>query len=150
MRRRLIRIVMTAADRLRWLSWRIGGRPIDGVRAIVLTHEGKIVLVRHSYNQGWHIPAGGKKRGELPAAAIVRELREEIGFQAGAVIQLEAREARLGRRPHHLTTFVVRDAVYRSRLSLEIEEIGEFALDALPADLVKHSREALELLPTRQ
>ena len=80
-------------------------------------------------------------------AAIVRELREEIGFQTGMVEPLGSREARLGRRRHRLTSFVVRDAVYRPRPNLEIEEIGEFALDALPVDLARSSRETLLLLP---
>jgi 8-oxo-dGTP pyrophosphatase MutT (NUDIX family) len=146
MRRGLIRIVMTTADRVRRLWWRLGGRPGDGVRAIVLTPENRIVLVRQTYTQGWLLPAGGKKRGEPLEAAIVRELREEIGFHGGTVVQIEARKATLGRRPHHLTTFVVRDAVYSPRPNLEIEEVAEFPIDAPPPDLGSSSRDALKLL----
>jgi len=50
-----------------------------GVLAVV-EQDGKIVLVRQTYATGWHLPGGGVKRGEPPARAILRELREEIGL----------------------------------------------------------------------
>src|SRR5215475_7033205 len=46
----------------------------------LVEREGKILLVRHSYVPGWLLPGGGVGRGEPPADAVVRELREEIGL----------------------------------------------------------------------
>lgn len=134
---------MTAADRVRRIGWRWSRRPMRGVRAIVLTEAGDIVLVRHSYTQGWHLPAGGVKRGEAPDAAIRRELGEEIGLRSGDVSMVDEADNRLGRRPHALTTFVVRKAVYRPRWTLEIEEVAAFSLEALPADLTPGGRKAI-------
>lgn len=51
-----------------------------GVCAIVDEGDGEVLLVKHSYRRGWHLPGGGVARGEPPADAILRELREEIGL----------------------------------------------------------------------
>ena len=139
----VIRIGMTAADRLRRVGWRLSKRPMRGVRGIVLTAEGRVVLVRHSYTNGWYLPSGGVKRGEMPEDAIRRELAEEIGLRSGDVSQVGQSGDLLGRRPHQLTTFIVRDAVYRPRWNLEIEEVAAFALDALPDDVSPGSRRAI-------
>ena len=58
-------------------------------------HEGVVVavyvgpallLVRSSYRSGWHLPGGGVRRGEMPEAAARRELAEEIGLAAPALV----------------------------------------------------------------
>jgi 8-oxo-dGTP pyrophosphatase MutT (NUDIX family) len=51
-----------------------------GTNAIVDSEDGRVLLVRHSYMGGWHLPGGGVSAGEPPAVSIVRELREEIGL----------------------------------------------------------------------
>ena len=58
-----------------------------GVMALV-EQGGRVVLVRHSYASGWHLPGGGVGRGEPPEDAILRELREEIGLTHAATPQL--------------------------------------------------------------
>jgi 8-oxo-dGTP pyrophosphatase MutT (NUDIX family) len=50
-----------------------------GAHALIVDRSGKILLARHSYMAGWSLPGGGVGRGEAPAAAILRELKEEIG-----------------------------------------------------------------------
>jgi 8-oxo-dGTP pyrophosphatase MutT (NUDIX family) len=43
---------------------------------------GQILFVRHTYGdrRSWEIPGGGLHRGEAPAAAVRREMREELGI----------------------------------------------------------------------
>src|ERR1043165_7616537 len=50
-----------------------------GVHALIVDAEGKVLLARHSYMTGWSLPGGGVGRGEAPIAALLRELREELG-----------------------------------------------------------------------
>ena len=45
-----------------------------------------LLLVRSSYRIGWHLPGGGVRRGEMPEAAARRELAEEIGLAASALL----------------------------------------------------------------
>jgi ADP-ribose pyrophosphatase YjhB (NUDIX family) len=51
-----------------------------GVMGLALDSRGRVLLVRQSYMKGWRLPGGGPNRGEPPAEAILRELREEVGL----------------------------------------------------------------------
>src|SRR4051794_14311984 len=42
-------------------------------------HNGRVLLVKPSYKDGWEIPGGYVEHGESPLAAAVREGREELG-----------------------------------------------------------------------
>ena len=54
-----------------------------GAAAIILDHEGRVLLVHHTYgNPAWSVPGGLIGRREQPAAALARELREELGVAA--------------------------------------------------------------------
>ena len=56
-------------------------RPIGlGVRVLV-THGDAVLLVRHTYQEGWYMAGGGVERRETLAGAAARELLEECGVQ---------------------------------------------------------------------
>lgn len=62
---------------------RFTGRQTCGVRAIVLNNKNEILLVRHSYIDGWYLPGGGVEPSESFFDAIRRELKEEVGIDTG-------------------------------------------------------------------
>ena len=55
-----------------------------GVAGAIFDEEGRVLLVRQSYMRGWRLPAGGVGRGEPAPQALLRELKEEVGFSGGA------------------------------------------------------------------
>ena len=87
-------------------------------------HQGKIVLVRQSYTSGWHLPGGGVERGEPPATAVMRELREEIGLTSSALPELfGVYTRRLGLATNVNVLYRVRDAQFDFKPTLEIREL---------------------------
>lgn len=57
-------------------------RPMTlGVRIVVTDAESRVLLVRHSYVAGWHLPGGGVERGETAMDAVYKELMEETGIE---------------------------------------------------------------------
>ena len=106
-----------------------------GSRAIVINPDGQILLVKHTYQPHWYLPGGGVKKGESAKAALLRELKEEVGL----VVNLE--ELILYGIYHHIymgvndypIIYVVKNYKMTSSSSGEIEEIAWFDYDDLPA-----------------
>ena len=46
----------------------------------VVEHAGRILVLRQHHRAGWTLPGGLVNRGESGDAAVVRELREEVGL----------------------------------------------------------------------
>lgn len=65
---------------------------------------GRILLVKPTYNDVWHLPGGVVEDGESPAAAAVREVREELGLdvQAGRLLGVDYRPPTPGGRGNAL------------------------------------------------
>ena len=133
----ILRIPVTAAQRLLKLGWFVRGPRTFGAHALALTPQQKVVLVRLRYAPGWRLPGGGRREDEDPCEAVLRELREEIGMTGYG-------EVRLAHQLEELTDFkrdlasllVVRDVRYKPRRwSWEVEKVCEFSLEGLPADL---------------
>jgi 8-oxo-dGTP pyrophosphatase MutT (NUDIX family) len=80
-RLRLIRAGYRVAWVLLWISsplHRGRGRGVKGI----LSHDGRVLLVQHTYGpRHWEIPGGGLRRGEAPLDGIRREIREELGVE---------------------------------------------------------------------
>ena len=115
--------------------WRATRALTMGAQAVVRDSEGRILLVRHGYNPGWHFPGGGVEFGETAESTVVRELEEETGVVAEGRPRLFGLYAHFDSFPgDHIALFVV-DRWTRPRIpapSLEIAEQAFFARDALP------------------
>jgi 8-oxo-dGTP pyrophosphatase MutT (NUDIX family) len=100
----------------------------------LVEREGKVLLVRHSYVRGWLLPGGGVGRGEPPADAILRELKEEIGLVRSSppeFIGLYSRRA--GWVTNVIALYRIGDADFIFRPNFEIREI-RFVDPAAPPD----------------
>lgn len=140
-----IRILFTGLHGLRRALWKVTGPRRDGVHAVVLTEQGRVVLVRLTYAPGWRLPGGGRKRGEAPAAAMLRELSEEIGLLSHERIErLEEARPAAALPGDSSALFRVSGAVYRPRRSFEIEEVREFDRGSLPEDVDSWTRASVE------
>ncbi|SFJ18397.1 ADP-ribose pyrophosphatase YjhB, NUDIX family [Sphingomonas sp. NFR04] len=121
---------------VRTVGWFVTRPQTRGVRAIALTPAGQVILVRHSYIPGWHLPGGGQEAGETAEQAVLRELREEAGMVShGAVRVLGTLQHRPNFRRDTVTIALVEQVSFAFRPSLEIVEARAFDLDALPADV---------------
>ena len=48
--------------------------------ALFVDEQGRVLLVHPTYKETWDIPGGYVERGESPAAACRREVKEELGL----------------------------------------------------------------------
>lgn len=112
------------------------------VQAVVL-RDGAVLLSERRTLRGWEIPGGNLKTGESDSDALVREVREETGFE----VQVLGRVGRYRRRG-----VLAHDAwVYRCeilggalRTSWETPSVAWFPVDALPSTLFPWFRGPLD------
>jgi ADP-ribose pyrophosphatase YjhB (NUDIX family) len=64
------------------MFWRFSRAATLGVRGVACDDQGRVLLVKHTYLKGWHLPGGGVERGETAPFAIAREMAEEGGIEA--------------------------------------------------------------------
>jgi len=84
--RRLYRFALTVFGRLpmparRFVIRRVTPSWSAGAAAVIERDDGRWLMVRPVYRKGWGLPGGFIDRKELPAEAVRRELREELGIE---------------------------------------------------------------------
>jgi 8-oxo-dGTP pyrophosphatase MutT (NUDIX family) len=104
-----------------------------GARAIVLNENNQVLLVKHTYQPHWYIPGGGVKKGESIKAALLRELKEEVGLVTtdDPVLFGVYHHRYLGVNDYPII-YVVKTFTLSQALSPEIEQTGWFDYAALP------------------
>jgi 8-oxo-dGTP pyrophosphatase MutT (NUDIX family) len=115
-----------------------------GVRGMVLENDRRVLLVRHTYTPGWHLPGGGVEPGETAAEALARELREEAGIALEGEADLFGLYLqRVFAARDHVALYVCRgwrQIEGHRRASLEIAECAFFPVDSLPAGTTEPTR----------
>ncbi|MEI9929626.1 MAG: NUDIX domain-containing protein [Rhizomicrobium sp.] len=98
--------------------------PVAYAACALVEKNGKILLARHSYVAGWLLPGGGVQRGETPDAAILRELKEEIGLVRASPPELFGLYSRnAGWATNVIVLYHFRDAEFLFRPNWEIREV---------------------------
>jgi len=140
--------LLTMAYKLAVQWWRIR-RPVTmGVR-VMLVQDGRVMLVKHTYQDHWYFPGGGVKRDESVEAAARREAAEEVG----AVIEEQPGIMRLvgifanfvDYKSDHVICFLCEAFTLGDRPpSPEIADARFFPLDALPANASPGTRRKVD------
>jgi 8-oxo-dGTP pyrophosphatase MutT (NUDIX family) len=98
--------------------------PVEFGVAALVEQAGKVVLVRHSYTRGWHLPGGGVKRGEPPGKAVLRELKEEIGLSWSSAPEFVGIFTRkVWPATNVIALYRVREARFAFKPNFEVREI---------------------------
>jgi len=114
--------------------WRVRRGMTLGVRGAAVDPDGRILLVRHTYTPGWHLPGGGVEHGETAAEAMRREMAEEAGIAplAFALHGVYSNHA-LFKNDHVVVFRITAWRACPHDSAGEIAERGFFNPDALPA-----------------
>lgn len=132
-----------AAERIAGLFARETGyaTPKIDVRGAAFNAQGEILMVREVQDAGrWTLPGGWADVNLTPAENVVKEVREESGYEVAArKVAAVWDRTRQGHVPSYFSAaklFYVCDIVGgAARSSLETSEVAFFAEAALPADL---------------
>lgn len=136
------RIVRTVMQRY----WRLSRGLTMGAQGIVIAPGPKVLLVRHGYRPGWHLPGGGVEFNETALTALYRELEEEAGIVPAETPMLHGIFGNFEIFPgDHVAVFIVRDWNQPSppMPGREIAEHRFFGFDELPENLAAGARRRL-------
>lgn len=124
-------------------------RPLTiGVRGICYNPEtNSILLVKHTYSEGWVLPGGGVEVGESIFTALKRELSEEAGLECKSAKVLGVYHNSSISKRDHVVIYLVEDWLEEQahkRPKLEIAETEWFGLAELPKGLTPCTEFALK------
>lgn len=126
--------------------WRVSRGMTLGVRGLAVDGTGQVMLVRHGYVAGWHLPGGGVEHGQTAEAALAAELEQEAGLKITTAPELLGVYSNNAKFKHdHVLLYRVTGWEPRPpRASkTEIAERGFFALNALPEGVTRATRARL-------
>lgn len=112
---------------------------------ILLIKDHKILLVKHTYQNGWYTVGGAVERGETPLQAIHRELKEEVGVTLKNPPTLfSVYYSKIEKRDDYIVLYVGNDHTQETVYCNEILEQKWFDLDNLPIDATPATKRRIE------
>lgn len=136
-------MLIKLAFQLSRLYWFLA-RPVTLGTRIILLQEGEIVLVKHSYQEGWYLPGGGVKRGETLEQAIRREAAEECGAALNQIQFLGIYTNFIDYKSDHIALFLSQDFSITNLHDREIERVAMFPIHQIPVKLSPGSHQKIE------
>jgi 8-oxo-dGTP pyrophosphatase MutT (NUDIX family) len=128
-----------------------------GARGIVINNDNEILLVEHTYTNGWHLPGGGVDYGESPSCAVIREIKEETGYKVtGTPELLGIYTSSVRGAADYPIIYVIKDfePIPNARKSFEISRFDWFPIENLPEEIQPATKlrilEYLENKPTSE
>ena len=144
---KILNILPKALRKLVFIFYALSTRAMTlGVRVVVQNEAGEVLLVRHTYVEGWHLPGGGVERGETLAMAARKELLEECGIKAGEKVEhIHTYKNNNASRFDHVALFRCHDWSYAQQKEPdgEIAEIAFFPLDDVPPGTTRYTSQRL-------
>ncbi len=106
-----------------------------------MVKDNTILLIKHTYLDGWYLPGGGVKRGETLEQAVRREAAEEVGGQLAHLELLGVYTSFWQAKSDHVIVFVSDNFILEADThQAEIEQVDFFTFDDLPPDISPGSR----------
>ena len=108
-----------------------------GVRGLARDGEGRVLLIKHTYTSGWHMPGGGVERGETCEEALAREMVEEAGVELTGPPRLRSiHSSETSFHGDHILFYEIGDwRAVKATSRGEIAALEWFAADNLPRDV---------------
>jgi len=120
----------------RFIVRRVAPTWTAGAVAIIERSDGRWLMVKPVYRQGWSLPGGLIDRGEAAADAAVREFWEELGLrirvekQPWVVFDSTMRQVEMVFRGELIDEIDLDSVTVRSD---ELDDVGWFSPDELPS-----------------
>lgn len=112
------------------------------VGAVVLNEKGEVLLLDHVLRpaSGWGIPGGFMEPMEQPQEAVKREILEETGLEIENIEMIWIRTLN-----RHLEIIFRAQSSGEARVkSREINQLGWFEIDQMPAEMSKTQKEIIK------
>jgi ADP-ribose pyrophosphatase YjhB (NUDIX family) len=112
---------------------------------ILLIREDHILLVRHTYTEGWYTIGGGVEGGESPMHTVWREVHEEVGVtlkHSPKLFSIYHRPRKRG--DDYVVLYIGEPHQEQESNSIEIAEKKWFPLSDLPHTISPATRRRIE------
>jgi 8-oxo-dGTP diphosphatase len=137
-KRVLFAIYKYSPQPVRWrISYMLSSKFLVGMIFFV-EKDGRLLLVRHTYQETWSLPGGWLKKGETIEQGARREIKEEFGAAITAIQFLKIEAA----KPKPVIDIAIgcRFVELPKADQLEIQAFDFFNVGSLPLEIIKSHR----------
>ena len=130
-----MRAIIQSAYLLRRIVLRVLRLRTTGVKVMLFNEADELLLIRNAYGDSgqYLLPGGGVSRRESPAAAAIREVREEIGIELDRVEPVWTYKSNSEGKRDTIHLFKAKTSARPEIDGREVIEARFFALGALPS-----------------